>query len=89
MGWIKKNKNKIIIKLVETLQKFNLKLKIKPRPWNYSYSDKIPSEARQYIIILYNVNPKNIKDVNVVGSFNSTLLFPFCASTVLKYFLSK
>ena len=52
MGWTEKNKIKFIINLVETLQKFNLKLKIKPHPWNDSYYDKIPSEARQYIIIL-------------------------------------
>ena len=52
MGWTEKNKIKFIINLVETLQKFDLKLKIKPHPWNDSYYDKIPSEARQYIIIL-------------------------------------
>ena len=86
MGWTEGNKIKFIINLVETLQKFNLKLKIKPHPWNASYYDKLPVLIRQQVIILKNINPKSIEDVNMVGSFNSTLLLPFCTSFKFKVF---
>ncbi len=86
MGWTEQKKIDFLIKLVQTLQKFNLKLKIKPHPWNSSYYDKLPQVIKQHVIILQNINPESIDGANMVASFNSTLLLPFCTSTKFRVF---
>ena len=84
MGWTEQKKIDFIIGLVDKLQKFNLKLKIKPHPWNDSYYRVIPPLILKHIEIINNLNPSSLDDVGIVGSFNSTLLLAFCAAPKFK-----
>ena len=84
MGWTEEKKLEFLKGLVNNLQKFNLKLKIKPHPWNSQYYDKLPNEVKCNISLIQDINPETIKGVNMVASFNSTLLLAFCASPKFK-----
>ena len=79
MGWTEEKKLEFLIGLVNHLQKFNLKLKIKPHPWNSQYYDKLPNDVKSNVFLIQDITPESIKGVNMVASFNSTLLLAFCA----------
>ena len=79
MGWTEEKKLEFLIRLVNHLRKFNLKLKIKPHPWNSQYYDKLPYNVRCNVVLIQDITPESIKGVSMVASFNSTLLLAFCA----------
>lgn len=84
MGWTEEKKLKFLIGLVQQLEKFDLKLKIKPHPWNSQYYDKLPNDIKNNILLIQDITPESIKGVDMVGSFNSTLLLAFCTSPSFK-----
>lgn len=79
LGWTEEKKLEFLIGLVMHLQKINLKLKIKPHPWSSQYYDKLPENIKRNVELIHEIIPESIKGVNMVASFNSTLLLAFCA----------
>jgi len=79
LGWTKVNKYQFLKDLDRVVTKCGHYLVIKPHPWNEDIYTALEKET-QIQIIRSEIKKEMIEsEISFVGSFNSTLLLPFCA----------
>jgi Alpha-2,8-polysialyltransferase (POLYST) len=79
LGWTKIKKYEFFIQLAERIMQSGYGLIIKPHPWNEDIYARLQTEHG--VQVLRDGMEKYILESSVafIGSFNSTLLLPFCA----------